>query len=283
MLRNFLTLIRFTNLLMMALGQVLVQACLLFPDSPLPEALPGRFWLLVLSTVLIGAAGYIINDYHDLKIDAINKPGRIVIGKDLTRRKAMLAHLFLSAIGVALGAMLSWWVGLVNFISVMLLWGYSADLKRRPFSGNLVIAILAATMILVLAVFNRTGNLGLWAYAAFAFVSTLVREIIKDMEDMKGDAAHDCRTLPIVLGVRKTKPFLFALLLLFYTLVLAASFYRQNDTFFGVYLGLTVLAPGLIIGWQLRRADRKRHFSYLSLLCKFMMLAGMLSMLFFRF
>ena len=282
-MRNFLTLIRFPNLLMMVLSQVLVQSCLLFAELPLQEALPGRFWLLTFSTALIGAAGYIINDYHDLKIDAINKPNRIVIGKDLTRRKAMLAHLLLSALGVGIGLLLSLKVGLVNFISVMLLWGYSADLKRRPFSGNLVIAILAAAMVLVLAVLNNTGNLGIFAYAAFAFVSTLIREIIKDMEDMKGDAAHDCRTLPIVLGIRKTKPVLYALFILFFTLVLAASFYRRNDTFFGVYLGLTVLAPGLAIVWRLQRADRKRHFAYLSLLCKFMMLAGMLSMLFFRF
>ena len=99
---------------------------------------------------------------------------------------------------------------------------------------------------------------------------------------MKGDAAHDCKTLPIVLGVARTRPIVYAFLILFYALVLAATFYRQNNTFFGVYLGLAVLAPGLLIGWRLRRADRKRHFAGLSAFCKFMMLTGTLSMLFFR-
>src|SRR5688572_8613564 len=249
---------------------------------PLAEALHGRFWLLTLSTVLIAAAGYIINDYYDIKIDAINKPDRIIIGKDLTRRKAMLWHLFLSGLGVIIGGLLSVKVGLVNLGAVMLLWGYSADLKKRPFWGNLTIAFLAATMVLVVSVLADDDNLGVWAYAAFAFVSTLVREIIKDLEDMKGDAAHDCRTLPIVLGIPKTRVVVYALLILFYLLVLAATFYRQNDTLFGVYLGLAVLELGLMIGWRLRRADRKRHFAVLSRLCKFMMVTGTLSMLFFR-
>lgn len=282
-MRNLITLIRFPNLLIMVLSQVLVQACLLFPDTPVAEALHGRFWLLTLSTALIGAAGYIINDYYDIKIDAINKPDRIIIGRDLTRRKAILGHLFLSGAGVAIGLLLSLKVGLVNLGAVLLLWGYSADLKRLPFWGNLTIGFLAASMILVVSVLADQDNLGVWAYAAFAFVSTLIREVIKDLEDMKGDAAHDCRTLPIVLGIAKTRPIVYAFLVLFFALVLASAFYRQNDTLFGIYLGLAVLGPGLLIGWRLRRADRSRHFAALSALCKIMMLTGTLSMLFFRF
>ncbi|MBK0404516.1 geranylgeranylglycerol-phosphate geranylgeranyltransferase [Adhaeribacter sp. BT258] len=282
-MRNLLSLIRFPNLLIMVLSQSLVQACLLFPDLPLLEALHFKFWLLTLSTAFIGAAGYVINDYYDIKIDTINKPDKIIVGRELSRRKAMFGHLALSAVGVVIGFLLSLKVGLVNLGAVLLLWGYSADLKKRPLSGNITIAFLAASMVLVVAVLAREDNLGVWAYAAFAFVSTLIREIIKDLEDMKGDAVHGCRTLPIVAGIQQTRIVLYALLILFYTLVLAASFYRQNDTFFGVYLGLAVLAPGLMIGVQLRRSDRKRHFARLSLLCKFMMLAGTISMLFFRF
>ena len=281
-MRNLLSLIRFPNLLIMVLSQVLVQACLLFAELPLSEALHLKFWLLTFSTGLIGAAGYIINDYYDIKIDAINKPDKIIVGKDLTRRKAMLGHLFLSAAGVIIGALLSLKVGLINLGAVLLLWGYSADLKKRPLSGNLTIAFLAASMVLVVAALANKLNLGVWAYASFAFVSTLIREIIKDLEDMKGDAAHGCRTLPIVAGIKKTRIVLYFFLAFFYALVLAASFYRQNDTIFGIYLGLTVLAPGLMIGLQLRRSDRKRHFARLSLLCKYMMLTGTLSMLFFR-
>jgi 4-hydroxybenzoate polyprenyltransferase len=280
--RQYLTLVRFPNLLMVMLSQVLVQTCLLFPELPLPEALSGRFWLVVLSTVLVAAAGYIINDYYDVKIDAINKPHKIVIGKILTRRKAMLAHLFLSAAGVGLGAFLSLKVGLVNLVAVLLLWGYSADLKRRLLSGNLTIAFLAATMVLAVAVAFETYNLGVWAYVAFAFVSTLIREIIKDAEDLKGDAAHDCRTLPIVLGIPRIKPILYGLLVLFYALILGAAFYRQNNTLFGVYLGLAVLGPALLIGVMLHRADRRRHFARLSYWCKLVMFTGMLSMFFFR-
>lgn len=282
-MQNFLRLIRFPNLLIMVFGQVLVQTCLIFPEKAFNEALSARFWLLTFSTVLIAAGGYIINDYYDIKIDAINKPDKIVVGRNLNRRKAMLVHIILSVAGVLLGAWLSLKVGLVNLGVVLLLWGYSADLKRRLLSGNITIAFLGAVMVLVVSVFNNIDTLAVWAFAAFAFVTTLIREIMKDVEDMKGDAAHDCRTLPIVAGVPATKYVLLGLLLLFYTLVVLSVLYRRADVWFGIYLLLAVFVPGVYAGILLKSADKKSDFAKLSGWFKLIMFTGMLSMLFFRF
>ena len=198
-------LVRLPNLLIIVLTLTLTQACLLAPERPLPALLDVRFGLLVLATVCVAAAGNIINDYYDVKIDAINRPGRLVVGSAVGRRSAMMAHLVLSAEGVAVAGALSRLVGLVTLGAVLLLWGYSARFKRVALLGNLSIAALTAASVLLPELLRRTGSSAVWAYALAAFLLTVVREIIKDIEDMRGDAQHDCRTLPIVVGVARSK------------------------------------------------------------------------------
>lgn len=278
-MKAFLNLIRFPNLVLVVLSQALVQACLLTNGISWIKLLEPSFWALTLSTALIAAAGYIINDYYDVKIDAINKPERMVVGKVIRRRRAMFAHLFLSFTGVAIGLWLSIPVGLINFGAVMLLWGYSARLKKMVLIGNIVIALLAASMLLVVAVYANTLNKVTIGYAVFAFLISLIREIIKDMEDVKGDASFDCRTLPIVAGLRNTKRVLYPLAGLFLALIVAAILHSRTTIYFDSYMVLLVLPPCIWLILKLTRADKKRDFTYLSNLNKVIMLAGILSML----
>ncbi|MFC6996073.1 geranylgeranylglycerol-phosphate geranylgeranyltransferase [Rufibacter roseus] len=277
-MKSFLSLIRFPNLLIMLLTQVLVRAYLVFPERSLGQLFSFRFILLLLATLCVAAAGYIINDYYDLKIDRINKPDRIVVGKGLTRRKAMAIHLYLSVVGVALGIVLGWRVGLVMFGTAMLLWGYSAQFKKLPFVGNFTIALLAATMVLVVPLAAGQSSKAVWAYGVFAFLTTLIREIIKDIEDEQGDASFRCRTLPIVFGLLKTKWVLYVLLVIFLSFTGVVVLERLYDTLFAVYLFVAVVLPTLVLWWQLYYADRKRDFARLSWLCKAIMLTGICSM-----
>lgn len=277
-MKNFLALIRFPNLLIMLLTQVLVRAYLVFPERSLGQLFSLRFVVLLLATVCVGAAGYIINDYYDLKIDRINKPERIVVGKGLTRRKAMMIHLYLSLVGVTLGALLGWRIGVVMFGAAMLLWGYSAQFKKLPLVGNMTIALLAAVMVLVVPLAAGQPSKAAWAYGVFAFLTTLIREIIKDIEDEQGDVSFRCRTLPIVLGLLKTKWVLYLLLVLFLLFTGVVMLERLYDTFFVIYLFLGVVLPTFALWRQLFYADRKRDFTQLSWLCKAIMLTGICSM-----
>jgi len=274
-LAALLRLVRFPNLLIMALCLGLVRACLL-GTTPLS----GRFGLLALAALCVAAAGYIINDYYDVKIDAINRPGRLVIGRVVNRRRAMLAHLLLSGVGVLIAGALSPLLGLVNLGSGLLLWGYSARFKRLALVGNLSIATLTAALVLLPELQLRTGLPAVWGYALAAFLLTMVREIVKDVEDMRGDAQHDCRTLPIVWGVARTKWVTGVFLLLLVLFVAGADWqaWQQRHWLFGAWLLLTVLGPLLLLGRQLARADRRRDFTRLSAWCKWIMLAGVLSM-----
>jgi 4-hydroxybenzoate polyprenyltransferase len=282
-LKKVLELIRFPNLVIIALCQVLVQVCLLQPDVPVRQILATeRFYLLLLATFCVAAAGYILNDYYDIKIDAINKPRRQVVGIAVNRRQAMMAHLLLSGIGVLVGLALGWQVGLINIGATLLLWGYSARLKSYFLVGNLTIALLSAVMVLVVPVHYGSANTAVWAYALFSSLISLVREIIKDMEDVKGDASFDRRTLPIVLGIPATKGIVYGILAVFFATILLAMVYRAHDVFFSIYMVGLVLLPGIMIFNGLRKADRKRDFSRLSRWCKGLMLMGILSMLLFR-
>ena len=274
-------LVRLPNLLIIVLTMTLTQACLLAPERPLPALLDARFGLLVLATVCVAAAGYIINDYYDVKIDAINRPGTLVVGQVVGRRSAMMAHLVLSFEGVLIAGALSRLVGLVTLGAALLLWGYSARFKRLALVGNLSIAAMTAASVLLPELLRRTGSAAVWAYALAAFLLTVVREIIKDIEDMRGDAQHDCRTLPIVVGVARSKwvagGFLLVLLVLVGGAVLAA--FQIGHWRLALWLLGAVLGPGMLLGRQLLRADRRRDFARLSLLCKLVMLGGVLSML----
>jgi len=278
-LKEFFNLIRFPNLLLIVLTQALVQASLLTAGVNWRHVLEPGFWVLTLSTVCIAAAGYIINDYYDIKIDAINKPERVVVGKAIRRRPAMFIHMVLSFIGVAAGLWLSLRVGLINLGAVLLLWGYSDRFKKMTLVGNLVIAMLSASMLLIVAVYADRLNKITISYAIFAFLISLIREIIKDVEDVKGDETFDCRTLPIVVGLRQTKYVLYPIIALFQGFLLVVILHPVTPLLFDGYMALLVLVPSIWLIIKLVRADRKRDFTYLSNVCKLIMLAGIVSML----
>lgn len=231
---------------------------------------------MALSTMMIAAAGYMINDYYDIKIDLINKPERVVIGKSITRRYALFFHTALSVSGVGIGLLLSWQIAVINFLSAFLLWLYSNNLKRLPFIGNFSIGLLTAASIAVVNLLYPPFNSYILVYALFAMVMTLVREIIKDMEDSKGDNTFGCKTLPIVWGIRKTKTLLYALLLLFSILVLLV-----NQSYLGLpiyYFIFFLFAPLGYLLARLIRADTIRDFARLSSLCKLILVLGIVSM-----
>jgi 4-hydroxybenzoate polyprenyltransferase len=270
----FLRLTRAGNLFIIALSQYLTAAMLVGTKT----IYDWRLFVLSASTVLIAAGGYIINDYYDVKIDLVNRPERVVIGKGITRRYAIFFHSMLSMLGILLGLALNWRIAAINFASVFLLWWYSNDLKRHPFIGNLVVAILAGTAVMMVDALYTTGNYLIVSYATFAFFMTLVREIIKDVEDLKGDDTFGCKTLPIVWGVRKTKFLLYGILVLFAFTVLALNFIL---TALPAYYFLGFLFPPLLwLLYRLVKADTKRDFTWLSNFCKVIMLLGILSLAF---
>ncbi|MBS1952056.1 MAG: hypothetical protein OJF59_001001 [Cytophagales bacterium] len=271
---GLIKLTRFWNLLIIALAQYFAAVFLISFD----KIRDIHLFLFSFSTVLIAAAGYIINDYYDVKIDLINKPGRVVIGKQVARRYALLFHSVLSISGTATGFFLNWEIGVINFFSAFLLWWYSNELKRQPFIGNFVVALLTGLSVFLVMVLYKTYVATVVIYSIFAFVMTLIREIVKDMEDLKGDDTFGCKTLPIIWGIRKTKFFVYLLLAALFGSVIYINAQHQQLPLF--YFFIFLFVPLLFLFAWLVRADTKKDFYNLSQWCKIILLLGVLSMVF---
>lgn len=273
---GFFRLIRVQNLLIIVLSQYLSALYLIEGITIFNQ----KLFLLSFSTVLLAAAGYIINDYYDVKIDYVNKPDRVIVGKVLKRRVVLFWHSFLNftAIGIAF-FFLNWKIAAIHFASAFLLWIYSNQLKRLPFIGNFTVALLTGISISIIGIYFGQKAVLINIYAVFAFGISLIREIIKDMEDWKGDATFGCKTLPIILGVRKTKLIVYTLIGLFGFLIFYLTQFLENNILYYYFSGLTLFIIYFI--HRLSIADKIKDFHFLSTYCKLIMLSGIISMLLF--
>src|SRR5690606_25002366 len=273
----FFRIIRPVNLLIMAFAQLMTAHFLV---EVTPEGQPilsdVQLYLLVLATVLIAASGYMINDYYDVKIDYVNKPEEVVVGKNIKRRMVMFLHTIFNRLGIGIGIMLGLKVGFIILIASFLLWLYSNSLKRLPFVGNLVVALLTALAIYIIGFYYHTNELLVLTYAIFAFFINLIREIIKDIEDRHGDRKHESKTLPIVLGFRKTKHVIFLIAGVFILSIVVVTYKLHNELLFYYFGCLSVLF--FLFLYKIYMADRKAHFTQLSLLSKLLMMTGIISM-----
>jgi 4-hydroxybenzoate polyprenyltransferase len=271
-------LVRITNLVIVVLTQYLTRILLIGPRQNWRSIIADSdMFLLSLSTVCIAAAGYIINDYFDIKIDIVNKPERVVVGRYLKRRWAMGAHQILNVVGAILGLLVSPYIFLINVFSITLLWFYSERYKRLPFIGNLIVSFLTGLSLLILTMHYPVNRRLVFIYAVFSFFISLIREIVKDMEDIKGDEAHGCRTLPIIWGIRRTKNFLYSVLFLFVVTLFVMA--RALDNYLLVILFFLLLIPVSWLTYKLSNADTRRDFREISSLCKLIMLLGLITMI----
>jgi 4-hydroxybenzoate polyprenyltransferase len=305
----FIKMIRLPNLFFIVLTQVLFHISvldkILWPIEHRPVIDSWNFILLSVASVLIAAAGYIINDYFDINIDQVNKPKGNVVDTVVSRRWAMAWHFILSGMGLLLSAYISWQTGfwyilLGNFGCVLLLFGYSVSLKRKLLFGNIVIALLTAWVILIICfaeikiatqvssamaeASNKIIRIGI-LYAAFAFISSLIREAIKDIEDMQGDERYGCRTMPIVWGVNATKVYVAVWLVVILALLVILQVYVFR---FGWWIAMAysvvfIIAPFVLIFFRLFKATTQKNYHQLSNWTKLVMLSGILSMIFFYF
>ncbi|MBA2499194.1 MAG: geranylgeranylglycerol-phosphate geranylgeranyltransferase [Chitinophagaceae bacterium] len=301
----FFQLIRLPNLFFIALTQTLFQYCIFYPlfRGEMPAGDNKQFILLVIASVLIAAAGYIINDYFDVNIDQVNKPDKIVVDKLIHRRWAIAWHMILSVSGIILTALAlpllqKWYLVLGNILVVILLWFYSTTYKKSVLIGNVIIALLTAWTILIIY-FSKIDISDVFAaadlerqakffrltvlYASFAFIISLVREAIKDMEDMTGDARYNCLTMPIAWGINATKIYVavWLIVLVLMLLIIQAYILPYGWWLPAIFCILLIIYPLVNIFYRLFKSYTQHEFHNLSNRTKFVMLTGILSMIFF--
>ena len=290
-----------------ALTQLLFEYCIyqkVYQTSFTNSGDTRQFIFLVLASICIAAAGYIINDYFDLNIDQVNKPGKVVVGVIINRRWVIFWHMFLSLLGLfftvsALPISEYWYLVLANFASIILLWFYSTNLKKQLLIGNVLISLLTAWVILIIFFSKyplRMRNLlavdrdevrffrFTVLYTAFAFIISLIREVIKDMEDMEGDRKYGCRTMPILWGLNASKVFVAVWIIVLIAALSILQFYVLPFGWWmsAVYCVACIILPLIRILQKLFKAQNAEDFHRLSTVVKLVMFTGILSMVFFR-
>ncbi len=336
-LTAFIKLIRLPNLLIIVLTQYVIRFAIMLPILKSTTAeIEGfdlalqmtelDFFLLSLSTVMVAAAGYIINDYFDVKVDRVNRPNSIIVGKYIKRRVCMGAHIVISSIAILIGLYLAyklghWKLSLIQILSVGALWYYSTMFKKQVLIGNVIVAILAGLVPFVAGLYELIllhqnagvllnkllfylesgiplqgiqpifyevlNNLMLWTlgFSIFAFLSTMVREIIKDIEDYEGDKKYWSNTLAVVYGKKKAAKLaqLFALIMIALIAYLQYIQITAGDTGSFIYFLITVQLPLIFVVYKLQFGKEKQDFSKMSKYMKLIMLMGIVYALYFYF
>lgn len=302
----FFRLIRWPNLLIVLLTQYLVYYRLFLVNyhtlNIQPGLSPDFFWLLVISTLFITAGGYIINDIIDHKIDAINKPQKLVIGKKIGGQVAIWLYILMTMLGFFIFFIICLQKGFMQLFFVypsivFLLVFYSYILKKVPLAGNFLIAILCAAVPGLIWLFewdayqtiiekapllaSRISGILLW-YMCFALLGTLYREVVKDIEDVKGDAEAGCQTIAVKWGVGSAKVMAFLSGGLLFVLLLVQFLYLNN--YFSrplmIFALFGILIPLGISFQRLASAKNQKQYWLISQIIKLILLDGVLLLFF---
>ena len=295
---KFLQLIRYKNLLLLALMQLIIRFGYL-EQIHIPLSL--FYWqyaLLILATVLIAAGGYVINDIFDQETDQHNKPNKVIIGTFISETTAYSIYSALTIAGVACGFVLSNSISHPNFailfvLIATLLYIYASTIKQIAVIGNILIAALLAFSVIIIGIFDIFPNTFesnqqqmalafsiLLDYAKFAFFINLVREMIKDIEDIEGDKIQEMKTLPIIIGTIKTTKIAFILLLVptLYLFYYLNQYLFSNNLYYGIfYLMILVIAPIILCLIRIWNAKEKKDFRQISIILKWIIFFGILS------
>ena len=301
---NYLRLLRLPNLLIVALTQYAMRYLIVQPllvqrgfDLQMP---PLQFFLLVVATICLTGAGYVINDYFDTRSDFINRPDSVVVGTLIPRRKAILLHSLLNIIGVLIGLYLAFYakiplLGLVFIAVSAVLWLYSASYKRRFLIGNLIVAALTGMVPVLVPLFEvpllrmeyapvvattqtNFSFLFYWvgAFGFFAFITSVIREVIKDIQDFKGDKETGCKTLPVKLGMRGSKAFVVSLITFTVLALLLVYLWLIPHIYVFAHFFIALWIPFIILSVLVWRGNKSNDFAKASGWTKIIMLTGIL-------
>ncbi len=275
---SFISVIRGYNILVLVIAQYLTSMFILAPDHPLGQVLfdPNLFFL-VLSTASVVAAGYIINNFYDSEKDLINRPQKTMLDRFVSQRTKLSVYFILNLAGIFFASYVSFRAVVFFSIYIFVIWFYSHRLKKILFVNNLVASVLTITPFFAVFVYYKNFETVIFVHATFLYLIIVMRELVKDLENMKGDLVQGYRTIPIVYGERLSKSLLSGLSVIsfipVYLLITYFEIGKMDIFFYGVFFLLFIFL--LILYFS------KAKWQYLLLhnLLKFIIVAGVFSIL----
>ena len=323
MVKHFLQLFRWKNLLI-AGGTVLLTKYAIFEPAiktlfPLSHSTLSFFetLLLALSVMFVAAGGYVINDINDVRADEINKPNKVIIGKHISIKFAEFTYIVLTALGLLIAAFVGEIAGnyrlmLLHTLVAGILWIYSKYVKNTFLLGNILVAVTSSATVITYFIFESLGYIKAYGeilkinfkailggpldtlrwysigLAIFGLILSIIREMVKDLQDYQGDFAVGANTVPIVLGEKMTKGIVISLAILLGLSLIYVLHFRLNsppfDEFsFIIYTWLLVIAPIGDIIYGVVKAKKSEDYQRPSNTCKFIMISGILTTLIYAF
>ncbi|ADV48295.1 geranylgeranylglycerol-phosphate geranylgeranyltransferase [Cellulophaga sp. E16_2] len=277
-LLSLFSVVRGYNILIIVIAQYLASIYILSPNLPLRKVVfDFNLFLIVLSSSMVIAAGYIINNFYDAEKDLINKPHKTMLDRLVSQRFKLSTYFILNFLSVLVASYVSFKAVLFFSSYIFGIWVYSHKLKRIPFIGNFISATLAVAPFFVVFVYYRNFEHVIFVHALFLFLVILARELIKDLENIAGDIAQNYKTIPILYGENTSKTIIGILFLL--TLIPSVLLILKFDVGYMYIYFIACVILLLLCLVLLLRSDSKKHYILLHNILKFIIIAGVFSIL----
>lgn len=235
---------------------------------------------IVFCIMFTAAAGYLINDIFDVETDSINKPHSRIVAHHFSIKQARVYYVILLALAITFGFWTGWSIGFLCLAVSLLLYYYSSDLKGTVIYGNLMVSFLAGATVFTASQGSLLKSGGYFVeYSMFAFLITMARELIKDMEDIEGDKVQEYQTLPVKYGIKPAK-YLTIFFLASVVVYLIIFYSMYGNTLFLLYSILFLVVPTAVTMYLTIKAQSKKQFRTISFLLKIIMLLGIVSVWF---
>tara|TARA_R110002051_G_scaffold183039_3_gene252594 strand:- start:50412 stop:51260 length:849 start_codon:yes stop_codon:yes gene_type:complete len=270
--------VRGYNILVVVIAQYLASVYIFAPSKTIKSVLfdPNLLMLVLASSATI-AAGYIINNFYDSEKDLINKPTKTMLDRLVSQNTKLSFYFVLNFSALVFASYVSFKAVLFFVLYIFAIWFYSHRLKKQPIIGNIVSAILTVTPFFAIFIYYQNFELVVFAHAIFLFLLVSMRELTKDLENIKGDLALNYRTVPVVYGVKISK-IMLTIVALFTsaTAIALILFFKIGQMYYFFYLSIFLLVVFMVILWK---SNTKTHYLILHNILKFIIVAGVFSIL----
>jgi 4-hydroxybenzoate polyprenyltransferase len=275
---SLFSVVRGYNILVVVIAQYLASIYIFAPDKPLRSVLfDVNLLMLVLSSSATIAAGYIINNFYDSEKDLINRPRKTMLDRLVSQNTKLSFYFVLNFLAVVFASYVSFKAVLFFALYIFAIWLYSHRFKKQPMTGNLISAILTVTPFFAIFIYYKNFELVIFAHAIFLFLLISMRELTKDLENIKGDLALDYKTVPVVYGEKTSKQMLTVLsVLTIISGIVLILFFKIGYMYYFFYLSVMLLMLFLLILWK---SNRKPHYLMLHNILKFIIVSGVISIL----
>ncbi|MFT6826051.1 MAG: 4-hydroxybenzoate polyprenyltransferase [Patiriisocius sp.] len=273
---SLFSVVRGYNILVIIIAQYLTSIYILAPNLPVGKVLfDVNVLMLVLASTSAIAAGYIINSFYDSDKDFINRPTKTVLDRLVSQNTKLSGYFILNFLSLVFASYVSFRAVLFFSLYIFAIWFYSHKLKKFLFIGNITAAILAVIPFFAVFIYYRNFNNVIFVHATFLFLLIAMKDLTKDLENIKGDLAQDYKTIPVVYGVSVAKIMLTALsvatLVPVALLLMYFSIGYMNYYFYGSIVALFVFE---ILLWN---SNKRAHYLTLHNILKFIIVAGVFS------